>query len=174
MNLDTDNPQFMKFLKYGLRRDHNEWSLSRSFGGIKIFNRKLNCSLTIPANYSSNLVVNLPKGLNQWRLKCQLPDERKYVIYNHNLKALIKAPLGVVTAFPDDPCPINSSHCNSQESIASSCNTSSCSGTKLKPYTPKTVSTTTQTERECSNFQTDTQLTKSLWETEFAIAEFEH
>ena len=24
LNVDTDNPQFTKFLKYGIRRDHNE------------------------------------------------------------------------------------------------------------------------------------------------------
>ena len=117
--------------------------------------------------------MNLLKDLNQWRLKDQLPDKRKYVIYNHNLNALIKAPFGVVRAFPNDPNPLFSSDCNSRESIASSCNTSSCSETKLKSYTPKTVSTTTQTEPESLKIQADTQLTKSLWETEFAIDEFE-
>ena len=161
----TDNPQFIKFLKYGVRRDYNEWSPPRSLGDIKIFNKKLNCCLSIPANLSSNLVMNLPKDLNQWRLKDRLPDERNYVIYNHNLNALIEAPFGVVTAFPNDPNPLFSSHYNSQESIASSCNPSSCSETKLKSSTTKTVSTTTQTEPESSNFQADTQLTKSLWET---------
>ena len=48
-----------------------------------------------------------------------------------------------------------------------------CSETKLKSCTTKTVSTGTQTEPERFNFQSDTQLTKSIWETEFAIAEFE-
>ena len=43
----------------------------------------------------------------------------------------------------------------------------------MKSYTPKTLSTTTQTEPESSNFQADTQLTKSLRKTEFTIAEFE-
>ena len=65
MNVDTDNPQFIKFLNYGIRTDHNEWSLPRSLGHIKISNKKLNCSLSIPANFSSNLVVKLPKDLNQ-------------------------------------------------------------------------------------------------------------
>ena len=37
MNIDTDNPQFIKFPKYGVRRDHNEWSLPRRFGDIKVF-----------------------------------------------------------------------------------------------------------------------------------------
>ena len=60
-----DNPQFIKFLKYGVHSDHNEWSLPRSLGDIKIFNKKLNCSPSIPANFSSTLVVNLPKDLNQ-------------------------------------------------------------------------------------------------------------
>ena len=173
MNVDTDNRQFIKLIKYGVRRDHIEWFLPRSLGDIKIFNKKLKFSLSVPANFSSNLVVNLPKILNQWRLRDQLSDEKKYVTYNHNLNALIKAPLGVVTAFPNVPYPLFSSHCNSQESIASSCNTSSCSETKLKSSTTKTVSTTTQTEPESSNFQADTQLTKTLWETELAIAEFE-
>ena len=173
MNVDADNRQFIKFLKYGVPMDHIEWSVPRSLGDIKIFNKKLNCSLSIPANFSSNLLGNLPKNLNQWRLKDQLSDEKKYVTYKHNLNALIKAPFGVVTAFLNDPYPIFSSHCNSQESIASSCNTSSCSETKLKSSTTKTVSTTTQTEPESCNFQADTQLTKSLRETEFAIAEFE-
>ena len=148
MNTDTDNPQFIKFLKYGVRRDHIDWSLPRSLGDIMIFKKKLNCSVTIPANFNSDLVVNLPKDLNQWRLKDRLPDEKKYVIYNHNLNALIKAPFGVVTAFPDDPNPLFSSHCNSQESIASSYNNSSCSETKSEPCTIKTVSTTTQTGPE--------------------------
>ena len=116
--------------------------------------------------------MNLPKDLNQWRLKDRLPDERKYVIYNHNLNALNKAPFGVVTAFPNDPIPLFFQY-NSQESIASSCNTSSCSETKVKSYTPKTVSTTTQTEPESFEFLADTQPTKSLGETDFAIAEFE-
>ena len=173
MNVDTNNPQFIKFLKYGVRKDHNEWSLPRSLGDIKIFNKKLNCSLNIPAKFSSNPVVNLHKNLNQGRLKDRLPDERKYVIHNHNLNGLIKAPFGVVTAFPNDPNPTFFSHCSSQESIASSCNTFSCSETKFKSCNTKTVSTTTQTEPESSNFQADTQLTKSLWETEFPIAEFD-
>ena len=106
MNVDIDNPQFIKFLKPGVRGYHNEWSLPGSLGDIKIFNTKLNCSLSIPANFSSSLVGNLPKDLNQWRSKDRLPDGRKYVIRNHSLNALIKAPFGVVTAFPNDPNPL--------------------------------------------------------------------
>ena len=173
MDVDTDNPQFKKFLKYGVRRDHNEWSLPRSLGDINIFNKKLKCCLSIAANFSSNLVVKLRRDLNQWRLKDRLPDKRKYVIYNHNLNALIKAPFGVVTAFPNHPNPLFSSHCNSQESIASSFNASFRSETKFKSCNTKIESTTTQTEPESSNFQADTRLTKSLWETQFTIAEFE-
>ena len=105
LNVDTDDPQFITFLKYGIRKDYNEWSLPRGIGEVKLFNKKLNCSVVIPANRSSTLMVNLPKDLNQWRLKDRLPDERKYVIYNHNTNSLIKAPFGVVTAFPDDPNP---------------------------------------------------------------------
>ena len=69
MNFDTHDPQFDKFLKYGIRRDYNEWSLPRSLGNIKAFIKKLYCSITVPANFSSNWIVNLPKGLSQWRLK---------------------------------------------------------------------------------------------------------
>ena len=91
MNVDNDNPQFIKFLKYGVGREHNEWFHPRRLGDIKISNKKLNWSLSVPPNFSSNLVVNLPKDLNQWRLKDRLPDERKSVKYNQNLNALIKA-----------------------------------------------------------------------------------
>ena len=89
LNVDTDNPHFIKYLKYGIRWHQNEWSLPRNLGDIKIFNKKLNCSLSIPAKFRSNLVVNLPKDLNQWRLKDRLPEERKYVNYKHNMNALI-------------------------------------------------------------------------------------
>ena len=150
LNVDTDNPQFVKFLKYGVRKDQNELSLPRSLADIKIFNKKLNCSLRTPANLSSNFVVNLSKDLNQWRLKDQLPDERKYVIYNHNLNALIKTPFGVVRAFPNDPNPLFYSYNNSQESIAFSCNTSS-SDRKSKFCKNNTVSITIQTDPEPSN-----------------------
>ena len=172
LNIDNEDPQFITFLKYGIRKDCNEWSLPRGIGEIKLFNKKLNCSVVIPANRSSTLMVNLPQDLNQWRLKDQLPNERKYVIYNHNLNALIKAPFGVVTAFPNDPNPLFSSHCQSQETITSSCNTSS-SEANLKFCTNNTVSIGTQSDPESTDFQPDTQLTASLWETEFAIAEFE-
>ena len=94
------------------------------------------------------------------------------MIYNHNLNALIKAPFGVVTDFPNNPNPLFSSHCHSEESVTSSCNTSSPE-TKSKFCTNNTVSIGTQTDPESSEFQPDTQLTASLWETEFAIAEFE-
>ena len=100
LNVDSEKFQFTKFLNYGIRRDLNERFLPRSHRDIKIFNNKLNCSLNILANFSSNLVVNLPKDLNQWRLKDRLPDERKYVIHDHNLNALIKAPFEVVTERP--------------------------------------------------------------------------
>ena len=67
LNVDTDGPQFVKFLKYGIHRDHIESSLPRNLGDNKIFAKKLNCSLSIPAKFSSNLVVKFPKDLNQWR-----------------------------------------------------------------------------------------------------------
>ena len=128
--------------------------------------------MVIPANRSSTLTVNLPKDLNQWRLEDRHRDERKYAIYNHHLNVLIKTPFGVVTAFPNDPNPLFSSHSHSQESLTSACNTSS-SETKSKFCTNNTVSIAIQTDPEPSNFQPDTQLTASLWETEFAISEFE-
>ena len=142
--------------------DCNEWSLPRGFGEVERFIKKPNCSVVIPANRSSTLMVNLPKDLNQWRLKDRLPDERKYVIYNHKLNALIKAPFEVVTAFPNDANPLFSSHCHSQESFTSSCNTS-LSETKSKFCTKNTVSIAIQTDPEPSNFQPDTKLTSSLW-----------
>ena len=43
----------------------------------------------------------------------------------------------------------------------------------MKSCTNKTVSTTIQTELESFNSQSDIQRTKSLWEAEFATAEFE-
>ena len=67
-NVDTESPQFINIVSYGLRRYHNEWSVPRSLGDIRTFNKKLNCSLNIRANFSSNL-VNLPEKLNQWRLQ---------------------------------------------------------------------------------------------------------
>ena len=63
----------------------NEWFLPRRIGEASLFNNKLNCFVVIPANRSSFLLVNLPKDLNQWRLRARIPDERKYVIYNHDL-----------------------------------------------------------------------------------------
>ena len=172
LNIDTDDPQSITFLKYGIRNDCNEWSLPRGIGEVRLFNDKLNCFVVIPANRSSTLMVNLPTDLNQWPLKDRLPDEKKYVIYNHNVNAVIKAPFGVVTAFPNDPNPLFSSHSHSQESSTSSYNTSS-SESKSKFCTSNTVSIAIQTGPESYNFQPDTQLTASLWETEFAIAEFE-
>ena len=166
MNVDTDNPEFIEFLKHGILRNPNERSLPKSLGGIKIFNKKLNCSLHIPANFSSNLVVDLPKDLKQWRLKNWLPEERKYVIYNHNLNALIKAPLGVRSVFPDDPHLTFSSHINSQEPLASSHNAFACCETKLKSCITKTVWTRRQTEPQSFNSQSGAQLTTCLWETE--------
>ena len=175
LNVDTDDPQFITFLKYGIRKDYNEWSLPRGIGEVKLFNKKLNCSVVIPANRSSTLMVNIPKDLNQWRLKDRLPDERKYVIYNHNTNSLIKAPFGVVTAFPDDPNPIfNSPLSSSLPSNSSSQTDLNCTTLNSSRYfSTETTSVGIQTDSGISDVQPDTQLTKSLWETEFAIAEFE-
>ena len=175
LNIDNDDPHFITFPKYGIRKDCNEWSLLRSIGEVRLFNKKLNCSIVIPANRSSTLMVNLPKDLNQWRLKDRIPDERKYVIYNHDLNSFIKAPFGVINAFPDDPNPIFNSP------LSSCLPSTSSSQIDLKCTTPnsnrsesiETTSIGIQTDPENFNFNSDTQLTKSLWETEFAIAEFE-
>ena len=114
--------------------------------------------------------MNIPKDLNQWRLKDRIPDERKYVIYNHDLNSLIKAPFGVVTAFPDDPNPVF----NSPSSYLPSNSSSQTDLSSNRSYSTETTSIRIQTDPERSDFQPDTQLTPSLWETEFAIAEFEH
>ena len=169
LNIDYDDPQFITFLKYGIRKDCNEWSLPRSIGEVRLFNKKLNCSIVIPANRSSTLMVNIPKDLNQWRLKDRIPDERKYVIYNHDLNSLTKAPFGVVTAFPDDPNPVF----NSPSSYLPSNSSSQTDLSSNRSYSTETASIGIQTDPESSDFQPDTQLTASLWETEFAIAKFE-
>ena len=176
LNIDTDDPQFITFLKYGIRKVCNEWSLPRGNGEVRLFNKKLNCSVVILANRNSTLMVNLPRDLNQWRLKDRIPVERKDVIYNHDINSLyIKAPFGVVTAFPDNPNPVFNSPSSSYLPSASS------SQIDLKRTTPnsnrsdsiETTSIGVQTDPEHSNFQPDTQLTASLQETEFAIVEFE-
>ena len=77
--------------------------LPRGIGEVRLLNKKLNCSVVIPANRSSTLMVNLPKDLDQWRLKDRIPDERKNFIYNPDLNSLIKAPFGVLTAFQTTP-----------------------------------------------------------------------
>ena len=42
--------------------------------------KKMNCSVVIPANRSSTLMENLPKDLNQWRLKDRIPDEKNTLV----------------------------------------------------------------------------------------------
>ena len=39
LNIDTDDPQFITFLKYGIRKDCNEWSLPRSIGEVRLFKK---------------------------------------------------------------------------------------------------------------------------------------
>ena len=106
LNMDTGDPEIITFLKYGVRRDYIESSLPKSVGEFSLFNEKLNCSIKIPANQSFSLIVNLPKDLNQGRLKDRIPEEKKCVLYNHDLNSLKKPPFGVVTEFPDDPNPV--------------------------------------------------------------------
>ena len=141
LNIDNEDPQFITFLKYGIRKDCNEWSLPRGIGEIRLFNKKINCSIVIPANPSSTLMVSLPEDLNQWRLKDRIPDERKYVIYNHDLNSPLKAPFGVATAFPDDPNSIfNSPLSSSLPSNSSSQTDLKC--TTLNSYRSDSIETT--------------------------------
>ena len=119
-------------------------------------------------------MVNLPKDLNQWRLKDRISDERKYVIYTHHLNSLVKAPFGVVTAFPDDPNPVfNSPSSYLPRNSSNQTDLNFTTPNSNRSYSTGTTSIGTQTDPESSDFQPDTQLTASLWDTEFAIAEFE-
>ena len=141
----------------------------------------MNCSITFSANSGSNLTVNLFIDFKQWRLKGRIPDERKYVIYNHDLNSLIKAPFGVVTAFPDNPNPVFNSPFSSTNlpSTSSSqidlkCNTPNTSNSIMnRSISTETASTGIQTKTEIWDTLTDSQLTASLWSTEFAITELE-
>ena len=63
LNINTDDPQFITFLKYGIRKDCNECSLPRRIGEVRLFNKKLNCSIVIPANRSSTLMGTFLKTL---------------------------------------------------------------------------------------------------------------
>ena len=167
----------MNLLMYGIRRDYNEWSLPRSLGDIKLFNKKLTCSFTIPANFSSNSTVNLPEDLNPWRLKDRIPEGRKYVIFSHTLNTHIRAPFGVVTAFPDVPNPMFNSY-HSSESLPSTSydlthHTSSSGSNLSQPQPVETNSVAIQIEVEALDTQTDCHLSASLCKTEFAIAEYE-
>ena len=177
INIDTDDPQFIQFLKYGIRRECNEWSLPRRLGDIKLCNKKMNCSFTIPANFSSSLTVNLPKDINQWRLEVQIPAEIKYVFYSHNLNTLNKSPFGVVTAFADDSNPMLNSY-HSSESLPSTSydlthHTSSSCYILSQPESVQKNSVALQTEVETWDNQIDCQLTALFWSCEFAFAESE-
>ena len=96
LNIEIDDPQFITFPKYGIRRDGNERFLPRSVGKIRVFNKRLKCSVLFPANRRYTLMVNFLKNLNQWRLKDKIPEERNYVKHNKNLNGSIKAAFGVV------------------------------------------------------------------------------
>ena len=141
----------------------------------------MNCPITIPANLNSTLTRNLPEDLNQGRLKDRIPDERKYGNYNHDLSSLMEAPFGVVTAFPNYPNPVfNNPSLSSYRQITSSsqvdlkCDTPKTSNSIMnRPNSIETASIAIHTETEICDTLTETQLTASLWGTEFAIAEFE-
>ena len=118
--------------------------------------KKLRSTITIPANFSSNLIVILPKDFNQWRLKDRIPDEGKYVIYNPDLNCLIKAPVSIVIAFLYDLNPVFNSPSSSSylPSTSSSqidlkCNTSNTSNSIMNRCK--------STETALAGIQTETQ-----------------
>ena len=41
LKIDTEDPQYITFLKYEIRKDCNEWSLPRCFGEVRLFNREI-------------------------------------------------------------------------------------------------------------------------------------
>ena len=61
----TDNLRLLTFFKDGIRRNCNQWSLQRRLEEIEQLNKRLNCSVIIPANRISTIMVNFPKELNQ-------------------------------------------------------------------------------------------------------------
>ena len=88
-----------------------------------------------------------------------------------NLNSFIKALFGVVTAFPDDPNPVLNF---SSSQIDLKCNSRKTSNSIMNRFNSiEAASIGIQTETEIWDTQTDSQLTASLWRTEFAIAEFE-
>ena len=108
------------------------------------------------------------------RLKDRLPEERKYVIDNHQVNSMIVAPFGVITAFPDDPkLPLD----DYSSTISSSINsfTTKETHTDISRNWPsrKTVNATNQTETEERTDTSESNLTAALWKTEFSVAEFE-
>ena len=122
-------------------------------------------------------MVNFTKDMKQWRIGDRIPEEKKYVLYIHNLNTLIKVPFGVVTAFPDDPIPMFNSYDSPKSppsfSYDPTHHTSSSRSnlSQLKPVENNSVAI--QTEVEHLDTQTVCQLTASLWNTEFLFAEFE-
>ena len=111
-------------------------------------------------------MVNLPKDLNQWRLKDRIPDERKYVIHNHYLNSLAKAPFGVVAAFPDNPNPVlNSPFSSSYLPSTSSSQIDLKCNTPITSNSIETVSIGIQTETKKWDIQPDSKLNASLWST---------
>ena len=39
LNIGTDDPQFITFLKYGIRKPCNEWSLPGGIGEVRLFKK---------------------------------------------------------------------------------------------------------------------------------------
>ena len=125
-------------------------------------------------------MVNLPKDMNQWRLKDRIPEENKYVINNHDLNALTKAAFGVFTAFAYDPIAVFSSYHSSHHLPSTSSSqlelkskTSNYShSTTNRSHSIETTSIGILTETQTRDDESASQLT-SLWNTEVAIADLE-
>ena len=179
LKIDTYHPQYFTVFKYGIRRDSSERFLLRSIGEVRLFEKKINCSVVIPAIRSSSLLVNLLKDLNQRKLKQKNPDERKYVIYIYGVNSLTAAPFGVVTGFPDDPNAVFNSPSSSsyQPSTSSSqidlkyitLNFFNSIMDRSNSTAPASIGTQIGTGIWYNLI--DSQLTASMWSTEFAIAE---
>ena len=121
INVGTDDLRFITFLKYGIRQDHQKRFLATPQQGITLVNQKLNSSITIPPQSCPSLKINLLKDMNKWRLKDRFPEDKKYVIHNHETDFMIKAPFGVITAFPDDPNSLfDNNSCASSSSVSTS------------------------------------------------------
>ena len=56
LNVDTDNSQFIKFLKYGIRRDHNEWSFAEALETTMFLTKNLTALSAFPQTLTQILL----------------------------------------------------------------------------------------------------------------------